>query len=352
MKIPWIFESAVPAARALATGPALLDTVVGADSDPAVLYGAALEGEAIALGAWQRRCDAVQEEAVADAGVQVLRRRTGGPMVVASQDVVYVALCLRHASVLMDCPSDRLLNRNVRGALGGLTRPGAPAHYPGRDWLTVGRRPAVQVGWDRDETGRVLIEMFVAHRRSFVPDGAWIAYPARSEDQFAGKEQVTLEEAWDEVVDPLQVVRSIAEGHSTRFEGPITTEHVTVPRTLAGGIEAAEAWVRASADPTESTLTWSKLREVPIGFISAGVRLDGSGTTEDVRVAGDFFQDRAAPIALSERLLGKVPDKGTLAAAAEATWARGGHQIEGLTDLSAIVGCLDEAVSVCRSAPK
>ncbi len=342
MQLRWIWEDEVEPERALSTGAVLLEAVTEAGSAPAVLYGAGLVGDAVALGLWQRGADAVNGEAAEGAGVRVLRRSTGGPTAWAGDGVVYVALCLRHASVFTSCPPDRVLNRNVRGVLGGLGLSGSPAHYFGREWLSVARRPVALVGWDRLRDGRVLLELFIARERSFVPGSVLDGYPEREEPPFLGKEPITLAEAWSELRSVERIVRWIAEGHRSRFGSEVVADQssLTDQERQAAKDDAVDFLWRPEE---EDGLAWSNPRAVPIGFVSAGARLDAEGLVADVRVAGDFYQDHDAPEFLRELLVGKEPSRAGYAESINATWDSTARFIEGVTSLDSILACLLEA---------
>jgi hypothetical protein len=336
----------VPAAQAVATGAMLRDSVASAENDPAVLYGASLTGDAVALGLWQRAASALNGDTAASRHVRVVRRSTGGPTVCASEGVVYFALALRHASVLMSCPKDRVLNRNVRGFLGGLSLGGEPAHYFGREYLSVARRPAALVAWDRLADGRVLIEVFASHTKSFVPDAALDGYPEPSEPRFLGKDPILLAEAWGGERSIEQIVRWVAESHPSRFGAD-----VTIDRSSLTDAERAHARARTEdflwqANPDEDALVWSELHPIPIGWLSAGARLDGNGTLADVRIAGDFFQDHDAPSALHDKLAGKPRTAELYASSVNATWDGATHVIEGVKSLDPILKALLEAAPV------
>lgn len=347
MQLRWIAETEVEPARALATGAVLLESVADADSPAAVLYGAGLTGKAVALGRWQRAEDALDLEAAREAEVEILRRSTGGPTANAGKGVLYVALCLRHASAFMSCPPDRVLNRNVRGVLGGLSLSGIPAHYFGREWLSVARRPAAYIGWDRLEDGRVMLEFFIAVSRPFFPPSELVGYPKHGDQRFQGKEPVTVQELAEEELDTETMVRWIAEGHSSRFgeevspsRSSLTDEERKAARARMDGFRFVPA---DEQEPAPPPLHWSRPRQIPIGWVSAGTRLDDEGFLEDVRVAGDFYQDHAAARILHDRLVGNEPSPELYAQAVNATWDAATSFIEGVTDLDPILQALIDA---------
>ena len=107
------------------------------------------------LGSFQRAGDAPARP--------VARRATGGAAVNVGEGTLHVVLGLSSPSALMPCDEDKILNRHVRPLLRALTRSGALAHYFGRDWLSVGHRPAAYVAFAHlRATGRTVVEAFIA----------------------------------------------------------------------------------------------------------------------------------------------------------------------------------------------
>jgi len=95
--------------------------------------------------------------------VTLHRRLSGGRAWAAGEGFVQVSLTLPHRSALVsDDPlalaPEQLLNRAVRGLLGGLEAAGVSALYPGRDTVTVARRTIGLLGLEIDGQGATLIE--------------------------------------------------------------------------------------------------------------------------------------------------------------------------------------------------
>ena len=349
MRLRWIAEAAVPASRALAVGASLARRMAQPDAPAAVLYGAALDGDAIALGRMQRGMDALSEDARAPGAHALLRRYTGGPAANASSGIVYCALVLRHASALMECPPDRVLNRNVRGFLSGLGKSGAhgaQAHYFGREWLSVDRRPAALLGWTRSSDGAVLLEALIAREAPFALAPLLDGYPERAEPPFLGKEPITLAEAWQVPPEPEALIQGIAEGHATRFEGlEIERSSLSDEEREAARALEPELVVDLDAEAADG-LAWSRPREIPIGFVSAAVAIGEAGTVADVRIAGDFYTDEDAVSSLRDALVGELPDAARFQAAINTTWDGARRVIEGVKSLQPILDSLIEAAKL------
>lgn len=312
----------VPAARALAEGAALAASL--GDEGPRVsLYGAGLSGETVALGAWQRRATAgVPDDA------ELVRRRTGGIACHAGEGIVYVALGLRTASELMACPRDRVLNRNVRGLLAGLSLGGVPAHYFGRDFVSIAHRPAALIAWDRDKDGRVLFEAFIARTRTVA---TW-----------RDKSSITLTEAWGREPTSEEVFRLLTRGFELRPVDPplLTPILFSLLNSFSSASIAGPSAARPKvpAEGVSSSMVWSPLLEIPIGGVQAGLALDAGGLVVDAALAGDFMQDREAPAQLRARLVGQRPERTMFAGALNATYgAAGDAVIEGVRTLETLL---------------
>src|SRR4051794_13540266 len=102
-------DLALAPAEALARGRAALDRVT--ETLPVVAYAAQFGSPAVVLGAYQHAPHALRAEALEALALPVLRRTTGGGAVWVSPGVLYLALALRDASVLMACPPGKILNR-------------------------------------------------------------------------------------------------------------------------------------------------------------------------------------------------------------------------------------------------
>lgn len=334
----WHAESNVPVERALELGRGALG-VVGRATRSAVV-AADLAGDARVLGAYQRREDALVTKA------PVLRRATGGPAVVAGEGVMYLALALSDASALMACPRDRVLNRNVRPFLAALRRFHGAAHYFGREWISLDKRPAGLVAWTRQPSGAVLLEAFLGVGRTFaVPDGE-LAHPPGA-PRMLGKAPITLREALSPLPSARELALALAEAcasmtpHELEERAIEEQSGVTVGRHLP---LLAERLERATHHPG---MRWSRAREVPIGLVRAGLAIDARGVVEAAALTGDFFQDADAPERLEAALVGGLPTPERLRDALNATYGRHGVVIEGLRSLQPV---LDAFVEVSGAA--
>ncbi|HET6333870.1 MAG TPA: hypothetical protein VFG30_11700 [Polyangiales bacterium] len=326
------------------------------DSDyPVAMYGATLRGEAWLLGAYQHAGQVLPGREPGSAGgapAVVLRRATGGVAVRAGEGITYVALALRDRSSLMPCPRSRILNRNVRGALAGFRSAGITTHYFGRDFLSIDARPAVWVGWAARADGRVLIEYVICESNSCFLSPRELGYPVPTSEPFRGKEPWTLEQAVSTVVgsekkEPVRgtsLIEHLAEGYGTGFKAAFEKSPIP-PAWLT-----TEPRVGLPPDPDASALHWSHPIEEAIGFVSAGVSIDGAGKLARVRMCGDFYADDSCAITLERMLIGVAPNPDHIARAVDNAYGQAGHDVEGVRDLHTFQTAILDAVARARAA--
>ena len=319
----------VAAEEAIGAGWALRDRM-RAEGRDALLAVAPLSGDAIALGRWQRREDVLAEHARSRAIV----RATGGPACVVGEGCVWMGLALERAGALVPTPDDRVLNRAVRGVLAGLRGAQIPAHYFGRDVVSVsgvaatGSSPVGLLGWTRDARGAVLFECVLGVRRPFAL-ATDEDITAREEPAFMGKTPVALSAVRDGIVAG-DVARALASGVCAWAE----RERETI------------AWQGAPlGSPERGELVWSAPRAIPIGVASAGARLTADGAIADVTLSGDFYQDEAAPGALRERLVGRRAERDDVGRALDAVYGRPGV-IEGTRSLQPLWDAVMESITL------
>jgi lipoate-protein ligase A len=325
-----------PAAEALARGAALAATLT--PERPAALYCCEPSVASVVLGAYQHAGHALRPEAFEAIALPVVHRRTGGAAVFCAPGVLYVALALHDASVLMACPPGRILNRNVRGMLAGLRTLSVPAHYFGRDFVSVNGDPCVYVGWDEDAGGRVLLEFFVGVETVFALPPGIDGYGERSEPALRGKTPTTLRAARAHYATMADVEEAVVRGYGQGF-----------------GLELERAQLDDAAIPVPRIdvrdtrgLSWSRPHEEAIGFVSAGVRLDANGTIAQLEVGGDFFAQRECAAQLAARLTGSQPDPEAIGAALDAVYAARPGLIEGVRSLTSLRSAILDAVERAR----
>ena len=256
-----------PIPEALALGPALLGRAER--TQEAHVASSLVDGPVVVLGAAQRAGRVVDLAACAARGVPVLRRATTGTAAWLGGRGLVLTLALPHVAALVEDATPRtLLNRNVRPLLGSFTRAGLLAHYFGREWITLRRRPAALLGFEVAPSGAVLIETFVGHDASIGLPEELTTEEERAIDRFLGKKPASLAELSEGA--PLDLDRfaaALLDGLQRRGEHTIETitlasnELDTCP---FGPIDRA-------LDPVPEGLILRPAVRVPIGWIESAV---------------------------------------------------------------------------------
>ncbi|MGK3990892.1 hypothetical protein WME99_48040 [Sorangium sp. So ce136] len=252
-----------PLADALALGPALLARARSAPAAP-WLAASLVEGPAVVLGAAQRAGRVVDLAACAARGAPVFRRSTTGTAAFLGGRGVLWTLALPHVAALApDATARTLLNRNVRGFLRGFTRAGAPAHYFGREWISLQRRPAALLGVDAAEDGAVLLEVLAGHDAPLAIPAELAAPDERAVDRWLGKAPAALSEVLPARSSPEALARVVVEEIALRAGLPLSE----------GGAPELEAErfqpITAPDDPAPPGAGPAVLARVPIGWIEA-----------------------------------------------------------------------------------
>jgi hypothetical protein len=205
-------------AEALALGPALLARAE-AERVPS-LIASVVRGPAVVLGAAQRAGRVLRLDACAARGTPVLRRVTSGPAAYVGERAILWTLALPHVAALVpDATARTLLNRNVRGFLRGLSRAGATAHYFGREWVSVRRRPAALLGFEVSPGGAVLLEVIAGVDASVALPDALVTDDERAVDRWLGKPPAGLGELM--TGEPLEIARDVSRTVALRAATPI-----------------------------------------------------------------------------------------------------------------------------------
>lgn len=238
------------------------------------------------LGAWQRSADAPRGDVLPR-----VRRGSGGPLARVGPGSVWVQLALASPTALVaDADPSTLLNRYVRPLLRALTRSGALAHYFGRDWVSVARRPAGVVAFAHDAgSGRTCLEALV---------GVGTAFTDAPRSSFLGKVPVALAEVAPRAT-PAAVADAIAAAYAEAY--------------AAGA--AADLTVRLEEGTTlGEEPAWACRMEEAIGTVAAG--RDEAGV---LRLGGEWMasRDAVARVEAAVAALGTAPSSEAIAAAAD-----------------------------------
>ncbi|WP_437816062.1 lipoyl protein ligase domain-containing protein [Sorangium sp. So ce1078] len=253
-----------PLADALALGPALLARARAAPEAP-WLAGSLVEGPAVVLGAVQRAARVVDLAACAARGAPILRRATTGTAAFLGGRGVIWTLALPHVAALApDATARTLLNRNVRGFLKGFARAGAPAHYGGREWISLQHRPAALLGVDAAQDGAVLLEVFAGHDAPLAIPAELAAPDERAVDRWLGKAPAALAEVLPARVSLEALARAVIEAIALRAALPLV-DGGEAPELAAERFQP----ITAPDDPAPPGAGAAVLARVPIGWIEA-----------------------------------------------------------------------------------
>jgi hypothetical protein len=236
------------------------------------------------------------------------RRLSGGRAAAAGAGFVNVSLALPHRSALVsDEPlalaPEQVLNRAVRGLLGGLEAAGLAALYPGRDLLTVAGRPVAVLGLEVDATGATLVEAVLAVERDQSvlpglldradPDGAVVAPMTLPADVTSVAQALGRTPTFDELV------AWICHGYEVRL-GVDFAADVSPPAEDDNGGFVRSRTSRPDLDHRARTATM-------LGVLEMHCALDAGGRLAEVMLAGDFFAPWGTVTRLEEALRGCPP---------------------------------------------
>ncbi len=200
------------------------------------------------------------------------RRASGGRSVKLGPGCMYIALSVaRPAELGSDINGSNLLNRLLRPMLRALTGEGALAHYFGRDWIAVAKRPAATVAFAHERgTGRTLIEAFLGISQS-------VALSA-THPSYLGKVPDCMERLAGRPLQPERVAERIAHAYAVAY-----------------GFEWSPAvWPSTEAPELAAEPAWQATVEEPIGLL--GARRDSDGT---LHLGGELMISRDVLLGLT-----------------------------------------------------
>ena len=290
------------------------------------LVVAELAGDALVLGRHQRASSALALDAVAAAGLPIVRRAGGGRTVRAGAGTLGVLLAVPSIGALLPAAvgADKVINRYVRGLLAGLTSVcGSGVHYFGRDFVSAEGRQVGVVSQDGTPGGAALFEAIVGVERSLALEPAWNGYPAHADPRAAGPEAVALAALAKQPHAFDEIAPRIADGYARVYGCDAVPSAAALPEG-----ELPEPAVREDEAGWEE----SGVADVAIGFAEALVRHDGAAVT-DARLRGDFIAPAFAVRALEARLAGCPLDFAAIGARVDAAFHQPGAAMIGLRSL-------------------
>jgi len=322
--LPVLIEAGLTPHESLARDRFLLDAVV---ADP-VRWPAALRvydvaGDVVSIGRWQLA------PVPAAADVPLMRRHSGGRAAAFGTGFVGVTLVLPARGALLEpAPTllrpEQVMNRYVRGILGGLERHGIPALYPGRDTITAQRRLLGVIAFTETRTGALLVETLLA------TSGDPSALPRlldRTDPGGVVRTAMLLPSDTTSVAAEhgsapalLELADWMAAGHAERLGvAPVNRtlgdDEARRVRELAATALADASWLmsrqpRDDLDRRASTATM-------LGTLDVHLAVGADGRIRDACVAGDLIAGDDTIPALEEGFRGCVADRPAVAAMAE-----------------------------------
>jgi hypothetical protein len=291
---------------------AALDVALDGDAE---LWVTEVTEEARVVGAFERAAGVPRDR-------PLVQRGSGGPSVLVGPGTVHVLLLLAEPAALVACDAARLVNRYVRPLLRALTTIGAPAHYFGRDWISVLHRPAAWIGFAHDGgSRRAAVEAFVAVDTPFASE-------ARA--SFLGKEPGTLAAITGKAIDTASVARAVAHAYADAY--------ARVPRPL----EAAPH--QGGVSPPIDETPWRATVDEVIGPLGAGP--DQSGV---LRLGGALLASRDAVREVEGRAVAVGPDEIAMGSMVDAVFRAPRTTIDGVRSLGSVRDVLVRALSASGS---
>lgn len=310
---------------------------VASESGTAQFVCARLTGGVIALGRHQDAADALTSHALA---TRPIRRIGGGRTVALGEGTIAIAVAVpqRHWFAddgQTDLAASKVLNRGVRGILGGLARLGIVAGYFGRDFISVDAHQAGLLSFDIDGTGATIIECVLAAEAHWWPPEGFLSLPPpafgrgfpepKAIDRLAGRRA-------------REVADALVEAHVERF-GWLLDESSVALQSRHPDDEIAPF-----ADPPALS-SRSRPHELPLGHLIVGVQMNGE-RMEDLSITGEFLADSAGLERLRREGRGVVPSFEEMGRILNAVYSDPAHTMLGVPDLAVIAEAIVRTANV------
>ncbi len=292
----------------LATDRYLLGTLGKASRPrPGILRIYSFPGDVLAAGRWH-----LAPPAAADAGEAFVRRLTGGRALALGEGYLGISLLLPHRSALfaedpLALAPFQIANRYVRGLLRALKTLGLPVFYPGRDLVTVNRRPIAALSFETDEDGRLVFEVILAVER---PLGAvaqlldrWDKGGVIKADLLALESGTCVRDEIGESLPFEDLAALIRDAFAQQYG--ITLEHTPLSPLEEQAVAAlaqreSRAWTNARVLRHDLPLSGSS--GIQTGVLEARFALEQERFIKEIQFAGDFIANSPAIATLEYRL--------------------------------------------------
>lgn len=235
-------------------------------------------------------------------------------MVPFGEGFVGVALVLPHRSALVgDLPFAlapyQIMNRCVRGILEGCRLVNMAAFYPGRDFVTIGRRLAALVSFEVDQGGALLFEAIIANRRDFsvlpVMLDAVDTLGVMKADLFAPRRTTCLARELGVELSFGEVAEMIRRGFEKQFDLKCEDHEITPLEARAISATAShefsgDRWLRQRS--LRSDLDHHSLQRGQLGLFEAYFSIEQDRFLKEVSFVGDFIANSSSMEILEREL--------------------------------------------------
>jgi lipoate-protein ligase A len=306
-----------------------------------VLRVYAFPGDVLAAGRWH-----LAPTQAADLGEAFVRRLTGGRALALGEGYLGISLLLPHRSALVaDDPFAlapfQVPNRYVRGLMRALKQLGLPAFYPGRDLVTVNRRPIAAVSFETDEEGRLLFEAIVAVDRPLSTVAQlldrWDAAGTIKADLLALEGGTSLREEIGETPSLDELGALVRDAFAEQFGVTIAAEPLSALESQAVtalAVRESRSWNTQRRPRSDLPLTGSS--GIQTGVLEAHFALEQGRFLKEVCLAGDFIADSPAIASLEYRLRLCPAERGAIARIVDTVFGDPAHYMLGVGPLRVI----------------
>lgn len=346
----YVLQRDVPPSVGVATDRYLLGAL-GRRARPGVLRVYSLPGDVLAAGRWH-----LAPHAASEPGEAFIRRVTGGRALALGEGYLGISLLLPHrAALVADDPSAlapfQVANRYVRGVMRALKQLGLPAFYPGRDLVTVNRRPIAAVSFETDEEGRLLFEAIIAVDR---PLGAvaqlldrWDAGGVIKADVLALEAGTSLREEIGDVPAVDELGGLVREAFAEQFGVPIAAEPLSALESQAvTALATREGRAWSLLRQRRADLTCSATSAIQTGVLEAHFSLEQGRFLKDICFAGDFIADSPAIADLEYRLRLCPAERNAIGRVVDAVFADSTHYMLGVGPLRVVADTIVKGLPV------
>ena len=337
----YLLQHEVTPSIGVATARYLLATLGRHRGRSGVLRVFAFPGDVLAAGRWH-----LAPPDVGDLGEAFVRRIVGGRALALGEGYLGISLLLPHRSALIaDDPlalaPAQVPNRYVRGLLRALKQLGLPAFYPGRDLVTVNRRPIAALGFETDDEGRLVFEAIVAVDRPLSAVAQlldrWDRAGVIKADLLALEAGTSLREEIGEPPSTAELGTLVRDAFAEQFgvavvDEPLSTLEMQAVTALAA--RDAAAWNAARQPRSDLPLVGTSA--IQTGLLEVHFALEQGRFLKDACVSGDFIADSPGIAELEYRLRLCPAERGAIARVVDGVFADPLHYLLGVGPLRTV----------------